>query len=149
MHLAHTANLFVTLAPYRTQLLKEAKTKGWPLIRHLVLYYPQDGIVQKISWQQFLLGSALMVAPTLSPASYVKVYFPKDDRNITWRHIWTGKTYDADGSYQAVDTPMGQPAAFVMEPRDDQPGGSELQQLLRFASSYYDAHTTTATKSSP
>ncbi|CAO3582318.1 unnamed protein product [Absidia cylindrospora] len=143
MQLAHTAELFVILAPYRKQLFKDAKSKGWPLVRHLVLYYPQDSVVQNMTWQQFLLGSALMVAPTLSPVAYVKVYFPKDNRNITWRHIWTGKTYDADGSYHAVDTPMGQPAAFVMEPRDDQPGATELQQLLKFASSYHDTHTTT------
>ncbi|KAI8336256.1 glycosyl hydrolases family 31-domain-containing protein [Chlamydoabsidia padenii] len=138
-HLAHTAKLFVSLEPYRKQLLKEAQIKGWPLIRHLILYYPQDDKVKQMTWQQFLLGSALMVAPTLSPASFVKVYFPKDDRNITWRHIWTSKIYDADGSYQAVDTPLGQPAAFVMEPRDGQTGSDYLYPLIKFASSYYES----------
>ncbi|SAM05871.1 hypothetical protein [Absidia glauca] len=138
-HLAHTANLFVSLAPYRKQLFKEAQTKGWPLIRHLILYYPQDDKVKQMTWQQFLLGSALMVAPTLSPASFVKVYFPKDSRNITWRHIWTDKVYDSDGSYQAVDTPLGQPAAFVMEPRDGETGGDCLGPLLKFAALYSDS----------
>ncbi|KAI8099350.1 glycosyl hydrolases family 31-domain-containing protein [Halteromyces radiatus] len=137
LHLAHTTRLFTALATYRNQLLKEAQTKGWPVMRHLILYYPDDDKVQQLTWQQFLLGSAVMVAPTLSPSSYVKVYFPRDNRNISWRHLWTGKLYEADGSYQAIDTPMGQPAAFVMEPRYDEPGGRLLDPLLKFASSYY------------
>ncbi|KAI8065668.1 glycosyl hydrolases family 31-domain-containing protein [Gongronella butleri] len=139
LHLAHTANLFAALQPYRRQLLHDAKTKGWPVLRHLLMYYPKDTTVKQLTYQQFMVGSCLMVAPVLSPSTnFVKVYFPKNEHHIQWRHIWSGRVYESDGSYQAIDAPLGQPAAFVMEPRDQEPGGRALNDLLKFASSYID-----------
>jgi alpha-glucosidase (family GH31 glycosyl hydrolase) len=134
-HLSHTTKLFLSIAAYRKQVLKEAYVKGWPLMRHPVLYYPNDKIARVLTYQQYMLGSSLMIAPVLSPsASYVKVYFPKDAQNISWRHIWTGKYYPGDGTYKAVDAPLGQPAVFVKEPRDDD---GLLNDLLNYATTYY------------
>ncbi|KAG1306054.1 hypothetical protein G6F64_007889 [Rhizopus arrhizus] len=134
-HLSHTTKLFLSIAAYRKQVLKEAYVKGWPLMRHPVLYYPNDKIARALTYQQYMLGSSLMIAPVLSPsASYVKVYFPKDAQNISWRHIWTGKYYPGDGTYKAVDAPLGQPAVFVKEPRDDD---GLLNDLLNYATTYY------------
>ncbi|ORX56331.1 hypothetical protein DM01DRAFT_1334803 [Hesseltinella vesiculosa] len=139
MHLAHTASIFMALEPYRRHLLHDAKTKGWPVLRHLIMYYPHDATVKQLTYQQFMVGSCLMVAPVLSPStSFVKVYFPKDDRNLQWRHIWSGKTYESDGTYQAINAPLGQPPTFVMEPRDQEPGARALNDLVKFASAYYD-----------
>ncbi|KAL0094407.1 glycosyl hydrolases family 31-domain-containing protein [Phycomyces blakesleeanus] len=136
---AHMAKLFKSLSPYRKHLIREANEKGWPLMRHLVLYYPNDPTVRDLTYQQFLLGSALLVAPTLSPsATFVKVYFPQEHtKGIFWRHIWTGKYYPADGKYVAVDTPYGLPAAFVKEPREDD---GLLNTLLEFSSDHYNHH---------
>ncbi|RCH90520.1 hypothetical protein CU097_010011 [Rhizopus azygosporus] len=134
-HLAHTIKLFTTIKDYRKQVLKEAYEKGWPLMRHPVLYYPNDKIARELTYQEFLLGSSLLVAPVLSPsASYVKVYFPKDAQDVLWRHIWTGKYYPGDGTYKAIDAPLGQPAVFVKEPRDDD---GLLNGLLNYATTYY------------
>ncbi|KAG0178240.1 hypothetical protein DFQ28_000653 [Apophysomyces sp. BC1034] len=134
-HFAHTANMYVSLAPYREHLINEAHEKGWPLMRHMVLYYPDDPTVRQITYSQFMLGPWLLVAPVTSPsASFVKVYFPKENNQTLWRHIWTGKYYAADGSYVAVNTPLGQPAAFVKEPRED---GGLLHGLLEYARNAY------------
>lgn len=35
-HFAHFAKIFAHLAEYRGQLMIEAETKGWPLIRQMV-----------------------------------------------------------------------------------------------------------------
>ena len=35
-HFAHFAKIFAHLAEYRGQLMTEAETKGWPLIRQMV-----------------------------------------------------------------------------------------------------------------
>ncbi|KAI9495853.1 glycosyl hydrolases family 31-domain-containing protein [Zychaea mexicana] len=143
-HFAHTAQLYAALAPYRKQYIQEAYEKGWPLMRHLVLYYPDDPTVRQIVHSQYLLGPHLMIAPTVSPsASFVKVYFPHENSGISWRHIWTGKYFEADGSYKVVDTPLGQPAAFVKEPRQDD---GLLNDLISFANHYYSS---IASSSSP
>ncbi|KAF7725051.1 hypothetical protein EC973_000458 [Apophysomyces ossiformis] len=137
LHFAHTARMYASLAPYREYLMKEAYEKGWPLMRHMVMYYPDDPTVRQITYSQFLLGPWLMVAPVTSPsASFVKVYFPRETNPISWRHIWTGKYYAADGSYVAVNTPLGQPAAFVREPREDD---GLLHGLLEYAHNAYSS----------
>lgn len=120
-------------------MLKEAYEKGWPLLRHPVLYYPSDKIARELTYQQFMIGSSMMVAPALAPsASSVKVYFPKDAQKITWRHIWTGKYYNGDGMYKAIEAPVGQPAVFIKEPRDDD---GLLNGLLDYATTYYQQKT--------
>ncbi|KAI8146758.1 glycosyl hydrolases family 31-domain-containing protein [Fennellomyces sp. T-0311] len=136
-HFAHTAKLYASLAPYRKRYMEEAYEKGWPLMRHLVLYYPDDLTVRQIVFSQYLLGPYLMVAPTVSPSNaYVKVYFPRESGNTSWRHIWSGKYFEADGSYKVVETPLGQPAAFVKEPRQDD---GLLNGLISFANNYYSS----------
>ncbi|KAI8376556.1 glycosyl hydrolases family 31-domain-containing protein [Radiomyces spectabilis] len=132
IQLAHTAQLYTSLTPYRNHLFQEAMEKGWPVMRHLIMYYPKDAVVRELSYQQFLLGSCLLVAPVTTPsASFTKVYFPKEEnRETTWRHIWTGKYYPADGSYIAVDAPIGRPPVFVKEPREDD---GLLNDLLDYA----------------
>lgn len=143
-HFAHTAKIFTVLANYRKGVLKEAYEKGWPVLRHPVLYYPNDKIARELTYQQFMIGSSIMVAPVLTAsASYVKVYFPKDGQDVTWRHIWTGKYYPGDGSYKPVDTPIGQPPIFVKEPREDP---ELLYALLDYATSYYQKKARPASK---
>ncbi|CEP11093.1 hypothetical protein [Parasitella parasitica] len=138
-HLAHTVKLFTTISAYRKTVLKEAYEKGWPLLRHPVLYYPNDKTARELTYQQFMVGSSMMVAPVLAPSTaYVKVYFPKDAQKITWRHVWTGKYYSSDGSYQTISAPLGQPAIFIKEPRGDD---GLLNSLLDYATTYYQQKT--------
>jgi alpha-glucosidase (family GH31 glycosyl hydrolase) len=126
------------MAKYRQQLLEEAQNKGYPVMRHPVLYHPENKTVRGLTYQQFYLGPSLLVAPVLSPSTtFVKVYFPKEE-DVTWRHIWTGKYYHANDSYTAVESPMGQPAVFVKEPRQD---NGLLNELLTYAASYYEKVT--------
>ncbi|GAA5802552.1 hypothetical protein HPULCUR_008022 [Helicostylum pulchrum] len=134
-HFAHTAKIFAVISDYRKGVLKEAYEKGWPLLRHPVLYYPNDKTARELTYQQFMMGSSIMVAPVLSPSvTYIKVYFPRDAQDVTWRHVWTGKYYPGDGSYKPIDTPIGQPAIFIKEPRDDD---GLLNDLLDYATTYY------------
>lgn len=131
--------LYVCLAPYRKRLMQEAYEKGWPLMRHPVMYYPEDSTVQEIIYQQFFFGGDLLVAPNLSPSTaFVKVYFPRDSGH-SWRHIWSGKYFEPDGSYKSVDAPLGQPAVFIKEPRQDD---GLLNGLIDFANNYVAPLTT-------
>jgi alpha-glucosidase (family GH31 glycosyl hydrolase) len=144
MHFAHTAKLFTVISEYRKTVLKEAYEKGWPVMRHPVFYYPNDKIARELTYQQFLIGSSLMVAPVMAPsATYVKVYFPRDAQKVTWRHIWSGKYYPGDGTYKPVDAPVGQPAIFIKEPRSDD---GLLNNLLDYATTYYQQKTRPVSK---
>lgn len=64
------------LFPYIYSYSREAYDEGWPLIRPLVLEYPED--VQTFNLNsQFLFGEELLVAPVVEEgAAYKKIYLP-------------------------------------------------------------------------
>ncbi|XP_057547685.1 uncharacterized protein LOC130826148 isoform X2 [Amaranthus tricolor] len=114
-HFARFAKVYKAWKFYRIQLVKEASEKGLPVCRHLFLHYPEDEYVQTLTYQQFLVGSEILVAPVLDKGKKeAKVYFPlKEDESCSWIHIWTGKEYTCTGTEARVDAPLGYPAVFV------------------------------------
>jgi alpha-glucosidase len=106
-HFARCARLYAALADYRKSLMKDAATKGHPLVRHMLLEYPGDAR----AWTadvQFMLGHDVLVAPVVKPgATKVTVYLPESG----WVHLYSGHEYDAQGDY-TVSAPLGEPAVF-------------------------------------
>lgn len=94
---------------------QEASEKGLPVCRHLFLHYPEDEYVQTLTYQQFLVGTEILVAPVLDKGKReAKVYFPLEEKeSCCWLHIWTGKLYTNLGTEAKVDAPLGYPAVFV------------------------------------
>ncbi|KAH9649244.1 sulfoquinovosidase [Citrus sinensis] len=102
-------NAFTTV--FRTH--EEASQKGLPVCRHLFLHYPDDDKVQRLSYQQFLVGTEILVVPILDKGKKkVRVYFPVGETS-TWQHIWTEKIFTGKGSEAWVEAPIGYPAVFV------------------------------------
>ncbi|MCW3807502.1 glycoside hydrolase family 31 protein [Plebeiibacterium marinum] len=65
------------LFPYIYSYAREAYDKGWPLVRPLVLEYPDDKEVYNLD-SQFLFGENILVAPVVEEGAAIKrVYFPK------------------------------------------------------------------------
>ncbi|GAB4851755.1 hypothetical protein Ancab_031157 [Ancistrocladus abbreviatus] len=92
---------------------QEAAQKGLPLCRHLFLHYPDDDNVHKLTYQQFLVGTEILVVPVLDKGKRdVKAYFPLGE-SCSWKHIWTGKTYSKQGSEAWIEAPIGYPAVFI------------------------------------
>ncbi|KAK4744726.1 hypothetical protein SAY87_011038 [Trapa incisa] len=110
-HFARFAKVYSAWKFYRVQLIKEAAQRGLPICRHMFLHYPDDETVQGITYQQFLVGTEILVVPVLDKGrKKVKAYFPKGE-SCPWKHIWTGNLY---GNQEAwVEAPMGYPAVFV------------------------------------
>ncbi|GMH18681.1 hypothetical protein Nepgr_020522 [Nepenthes gracilis] len=112
-HFARFAKVYEAWKFYRIQLVKEASQKGLPICRHLVLHYPEDEYVHKLTYQQFLVGTDILVVPVLDNGRrHVKAYFPIGE-SCSWKHIWTGKLYSKQGYEAWVEAPIGRPAVFV------------------------------------
>ncbi|GMY19521.1 sulfoquinovosidase [Fagus crenata] len=110
---ARFAKVYKAWKFYRIQLVKEAAQKGLPVCRHLFLHYPEDEYVHRLSYQQFLVGTEILVVPVLDKGKKnVKVYFPMGETS-DWQHIWTGKLFTEQGREAWVEAPIGHPAVFV------------------------------------
>lgn len=113
-HFARFAKVYKAWEFYRIQLVKEAASKGLPVVRHLFLHYPHDKYVQKLTFQQFLVGSEVLVVPVVDKGrNQVKAYFPAGE---DWQHIWTGRIFSppmSSGMEAWIYAPLGYPAVFV------------------------------------
>ncbi|MEM7036786.1 MAG: alpha-glucosidase, partial [Bacteroidota bacterium] len=107
-HFARMGQLHHALRPYLRHLNRQAAQKGWPMVRHLWLHYPDDPEVRHLK-SQFLLGEDLLVLPVLEPGTEtVRGYFPEGK----WAHLLTGAQVDG-GQWLEVSAPIGTPAAYV------------------------------------
>ena len=96
------------LKSYFQSLNNEATEKGYPVVRHLYLHYPNDPEIWNAPCQ-FMLGSDILVAPVTAKKEFkVKVYLPAGE----WEHLFF-KTKYTGGQWHEVAVPYGQPAAFV------------------------------------
>jgi alpha-glucosidase len=110
-HFARMAKVYRAWAPYRRRLVDEAEATGHPVVRHLVLHYPEDATARKLRYEEFLVGSELLVAPVLDPGvEKVRVYLPAG----RWVHVWSDREYgdEGKGTWVTVEAPMGRPAVF-------------------------------------
>ncbi len=107
-HFARMARIFAALFDYRKRLVREASERGWPVVRPLFFHYPEDTRTYAIHFEQFLLGSDILVAPVLDPGAVTKkLYLPKG----SWVNLWSGES--ATGPVElTVSAPLGQPPVF-------------------------------------
>ena len=92
------------LLPYIYDLAHEEL----PILRPLVLEYPEDPVCKDLT-DQFLLGDALLAAPVMTPGVTARaVYLPKG----TWYDYYTGKRY-VGGKYILADAPLDRMPLFA------------------------------------
>ena len=105
---AKMGKIHFALKEYITSLSKEATEKGYPIVRHPYLNFPEDKNTYDLKYQ-YMLGEDVLVIPVVEKgASKVEGYFPKG----SWKHIITGETVEG-GKNIKVTAPLGTPAAFV------------------------------------
>ncbi len=110
LHYRKYARLHTYLFPYLYTLVHEARDKGHPIMRHLVLQYPSDKQARESDYE-YLLGDRLLAAPVLEPgANTWEVYFPEG----RWIHYWSENTYEGPGTH-TVPAPLGEAPLFVAE----------------------------------
>jgi alpha-glucosidase len=75
--------------PHLYSLFHQASTTGMPVIRPLVMHYPNDAETSNLS-DEFLFGENVLVAPVLQPdARHRLVYLPAGE----WYDYWTGDVF--------------------------------------------------------
>jgi len=87
--LRHFTQLKCRLMPYLFAAAVEAHTTGAPLMRAMVLEYPNDPACTHLE-RQYLLGPALLVAPVFSDQGPVEYYLPAG----RWTDFFTGAMRD-------------------------------------------------------
>ncbi|MCP4804573.1 MAG: hypothetical protein GY913_29720 [Proteobacteria bacterium] len=106
-HFARFARIHEVLAPELIELAEQAEDAGTPIVRHLMLEFPDDPEVWPLS-DQYLLGPDLLVAPMLvEGADEREVYLPEG----TWFDVWTGASTDGPG-WITASGPIGSPPVF-------------------------------------
>ncbi len=111
------------LMPYLYSLGALAHRMGEPMMRSLLIDFPEDREVRGIS-DEYLLGPALLVAPVYTPMYYGacsseiedcekkrKIYLPK---GCGWYDFYTGKYYEGGCNIYA-DAPIDRIPVFVRE----------------------------------
>lgn len=97
------------LFPYIYTYAREAYDTGLPLMRALLLEYPNDPETYKLNGQ-FLFGKELLIAPVVEKAAVTKdVYLPEGE----WIDFNNGKTSYRGGQWITYDAPLDVIPVFV------------------------------------
>ncbi len=123
---SYWAKVYAAFADYRMELMEEATSKGYPLIRHLILHYPDDPNVYQLE-DQFLYGSEFLVKPVLQKGkTTVDVYLPAGE----WVHLWSNQIYSSSRSQGKikVSAPIGKPAVFY---RQNSTAAQSVREILK------------------
>ena len=92
------AKLKASLMPYLYANAKYTSKTGVPMMRAMVLEYPEDCNCAYLD-KQYMLGDALLVAPIFNPEGIGKYYLPEDDNQSgdtnlpcsRWTNFFTGE----------------------------------------------------------
>ncbi len=94
------AALRYRLLPYIVEQARRGAEAGLPVVRHLILEYPEDRNVWGVE-TQYLFGHDLLVAPILQPLSEAvthSVYFPAG----IWYDFWSKEKLDSKGEWREL-----------------------------------------------
>lgn len=94
--------------PHLYTLFKEASETGLPVMRPLLMEYPEDEHTYNLS-DQFLIGENVIVAPILQPDKFHRVvYLPEG----TWYDYWNDRTHEG-GQHILVEADLETIPLFV------------------------------------
>lgn len=80
------------LMPYLMNTAEEAHAHGWPVLRAMLLEFPDDPACRMLD-MQYMLGPALLVAPVFSENGEAEYYLPAGE----WRHLLSGEQVTGPG----------------------------------------------------
>jgi alpha-D-xyloside xylohydrolase len=87
--LRHFARLKKRLMPYLWAKTVEAHETGVPVMRAMMLEFPDDPACDGLD-RQYMLGESLLVAPVFTDSGVVDFYLPEGE----WTSLWDGRTVE-------------------------------------------------------
>lgn len=85
--------LKLRLKPYLLKMMQETHETGVPMMRAMVLEFPDDPTCEDID-TQYMLGDDLLVAPIFREDGVARFYVPDDGTGEAWMNIITGTAYE-------------------------------------------------------
>jgi alpha-D-xyloside xylohydrolase len=144
--LRHFTRLKCRLMPYLYAKALEAAQKGTPMMRAMLLEFPDDPACDQLD-RQYMLGEALLVAPVLSADNVVAYYLPAG----RWTNFFTGALLEGPGWRRETHDMLSLPllvrpgSVIAVGSRTDRPdydyGDGVTLQVYQLA----DGQSTTAT----
>lgn len=117
-----------SLVPYLLELADQYETSGAPIVRHLILEFPNDTKTLGID-DQYMLGPDYLVAPVVTEdATSRSVYLPEG----TWYNIWTGDQHEGPKDIE-VAAPLHQIPVFSRKPVEETPLPTDVLARLQAA----------------
>jgi alpha-D-xyloside xylohydrolase len=133
------ARLKNQLFPYLFSAAHDAAARGWPVMRAMVLEFPDDPACRHLD-RQYMLGSSLLVAPVFSHDNVAEYYLPEGN----WTHLLTGAVVTGDRWRREVVDFMTLPlflrenSILAMSRDEQQPRWNLGQELLLRVSEIVD-----------
>ena len=102
---AFFASLKKRLMPYIMKAAEEAHSSGIPVMRPMVLAFPDDETAKYLD-RQYMFGPSILVAPVMDPGGYCRFYLPEGK----WYPLLGGKAEQGgswkDGRYDYFSLPL-------------------------------------------
>ncbi|ARV16548.1 TIM-barrel domain-containing protein [Polaribacter sp. SA4-12] len=96
------AEVHMKLVPYIQEALAHYRETGTPLVRHMMLEFPEEPESFNCEYQ-YMFGSKYLVAPVVDKgATTKKIYFPKGE----WKCFWNKDLIRSSGEWITVDAPL-------------------------------------------
>ena len=132
------ARLHTALVPYLYGCAHEAVEHGWPVMRHLLLHFPDDPAAVDMD-DQYMFGPDILVAPVLKKGDrHRNLYLPQGE----WIDFWTGRPFTGPGRIK-VEAPLDIIPMFVRSgtllPTFDLPVDTLVDEQIDGLVTYRDA----------
>ncbi len=106
---AHFLRMAAVHGALRDDFLRWRDTLDGPIVRALLLDWPDDEATWPIA-DQYTLGGEVLVAPVVTEGATTRTaYLPEG----AWFHVWTGARTDGPATV-TVDAPLGEPPAWTL-----------------------------------
>jgi alpha-D-xyloside xylohydrolase len=128
--LRHFTRVRHQLIPYLYSCCKTAHDHGTPVLRPMLLEFPEDPTCLFLD-KQYMLGDSLLVAPVFNAEGIVQYYLPEGE----WTNFWTnerrqgGKWFKEQFGYMQLPLWVRENAIIPMGPVEQAPFRSSFDDL--------------------
>ena len=98
------------LIPYILQQGEITTRTGMPMLRAMILHYPNDKTCRQID-DQYFFGENMLVAPVMNSENKRDIYLPEG----TWVNFFSHKVFEGNRWLKNVEVPMDEIPVFVKQ----------------------------------